>query len=312
MGLSPDVTLLNVNNNTTNQTKDIIGYMEALYDHFVNTSTRWTVKQGNKDAFTLVPDAASEDFEVNLRRQNAEESVYGLIVPSGSVDSEGDPTTQPTVTNDVGYEDSGEYLIWEVDYSSSSFDYSPEFYVVELDDVVFGLNIDSPETITPSAFRFGRTFTPFFNNIESGLSLGGQRNVFNLDPNSVGASIDTTQTFHVSLNMVYPTGWFVGGTNTDQDADIFWKGRNAEFEIPGPMMVLVDSGSDNNQLTLGDGKAIGYTRYRLNAPVDAEPGTILEAGTSKFVYISLRWNDSESNFKRYVVIPWDNTTPKFA
>jgi hypothetical protein len=294
----PVVTLI------TAATADATGYMAALRTHFTSTSTKFNVKANGPtdDGFTLTPVSGVENWELNFRRSSAT-AIQTLIDPLEGITSPGDTGSAPTLT------DSSEYSEEEpcLQYSAS---YSARFYVIELDDALFVLNMDAAETHTPVGCHLGRVYIPYFSdglngdNYADGLGMFGH--IPRVSPSGI-ANLWLSTTANSCIRMAQtgsgrtaPTAaWYVAAPTFNPNSSK--SGSVQGVFRPRPVVIDAVNTYSSNECNAG------YCRYLLygNGGVSTSqpPGTLMDAGPSKDSWCFIGYNTSNT----FLVVPWDRT-----
>jgi hypothetical protein len=292
----PDVTLI------TAATADATGYMAALRTHFTSTSTKFNVKANGPtdDGFTLTPVSGVENWELNFRRSSATE-IQTMIDPLENITSPGDTVSAPTLT------DSSEYSEEEpcLQYSAS---YSARFYLIELDDALFILNMDAAETHTPVACHLGRVYIPFFSdglngdNYADGLGMLGHIPRTSTSSGSgywlSGTSNSCIRMAQTGSGRAAPTAsWYPAGTPLNPSS----AESGSVQGVYRPRPVLIEA---NNTYSSNENMA-GYCRYFLygngGVTTSQPPGTVLDAGPGKDGWLFINY----TNAATLLLVPWD-------
>jgi hypothetical protein len=282
----PDVTLITAAGDT------MTDFMTSLKSHFDSTSTKFSTvaNGGDNDAFTITPVDAQETWYLNFRRTSTTNTKL-LLDPLFNITDPGGTGTPPTLTDST--EDSEEQDCWAIAGASAE---NVDFYVIELDDALFVLNLNSGTTThTPRGIHAGRTWIPFFtdgtngDNYADGLGIHGHLPDWGSTNMWVGAS-----TFSSGPSKIrgHQTGWF-GPLTTFEPTSL---GRINLNERVAPLVMGLDAVDGAT-----DRQAIGFSKYMFKARVSQSPGTLMDGGVGNDAFVHIAdTNASDTN-----VIPWD-------
>lgn len=292
----PDVTLLTASG--ANITA-ILTAIKAYYDG--SPAGKWNIKANgaSADAFTLVPAAAGEDFEINLREKDATTGRV-LIDPLENITdpgTAGDPGTAPTLTDST--EDSGEHEALEIAGTEST-----DFYLIELDDCLIVLFMDSGETHNPYIWMMGRVLKTFFDDGSNGDNyidgLGFLCGTVDAITTTTAGPFISSNTSSANRVRSGQTSWNRPGCtyepSTGDLGDVDGAAR------PRPMiMTLLDIDSFNDSM-------VGWSKYVLRCKTSRNPGARLDGGAGSDCWVHVYLSDTSNN----LLIPWDRTvTPAF-
>jgi hypothetical protein len=292
----PDVTLLTASANT------MTAYMTAMRTHFNGVSTKFTLKANGhtNDAFTLVPAAAGEDWEMNFRRTTSLLAQV-LIDPLENVTAPGTTGVAPTLTDSS--EASPEVQAFNVVGSGAE---DVDFYVIEMDDAIFVLFLDGVgPTHTPRVMHAGRIYVPYFTDGVNGDHYADGLGILGYIPRFVNASLNGVG-YMLSAQAIgrarsSQTTWH--GTAADPHSSTLAIGRINAIERIRPLapfsFLNVDTSIDSD---------VGFTRYICQRRIAVSPGTLFDAGVGKDAWVAINYTNVTTAF----IFPWDrNVSPIF-
>lgn len=323
MALDVDVTLLNIGNNTTYTANNLKAYMEALHRHFSNNSTKFGVKQGTIDAFTVNPADTNAAFDMNLRwieAQNVSASMdtngnlsgsgtdpvgIGLIDPTESISAAGDSTTAPTVDDGTSPDHSGEYLTYEKTYPdnfSGISSISDRFYIIELPDCFFVVHMEGAETINPMIMRMGRDALPYYNGIAGGLIMAWWAN---------GNVFDSGERAGFAWHRVQMSAGLWGQGSDSFNNELTTQGSGSGYVVPTPF-----TGGDDGT-NLSNNKSAILSKYSAVMPNSSQTfaGNLASSSGQAYVYVDTDPTQSQTTSAHtQAILPWDALTnePVFA
>lgn len=285
----PQVTLVTAAGDT------MTDFMTALKTHFTTpVSTKFTLvaNGGDNDAFTITPVDAQETWQLNFRRTSTTNTKVALD-PLANITDPGSTGVAPTITDNSEW--SAEQDLWVIAGASAE---NVDFYVIELDDALFVLNMNSGTTThTPRGIHAGRTWVPFYtdgtngDNYADGLGIHGYLPDWGTSNMWSGT---TTSYSGPSRIRGHQTGWF-GPLTTFEPNTV---GRINLLERLSPLIF----GMDNTDTGV-DHQAIGFSKYLAKARVTQAPGTLLDGGVSNDSWVHI----ADTNANDTNVIPWDRT-----
>lgn len=272
MAIVPDIQKLSASSTSLGD------LMQAMYDYFNNTSSRFNVvlDNGPQTAFTLEATSPDWDFQINLRNPDSSSNLYVLLDHTGSFTDSGNGTTAPSSNATIGTSE-----VAAIDSGSVG---SSDFYVGELDDMIYGLFMDSNKTTVSDGFNVGRVYVPLLKNLGDGWAIfqGIHFNAFN--------DLGSRYLFRESTN-----NWKDAYRRNRNDNG--WPGGGV---VPNPVELRAAPNEDGNK-----SRAIGFTRYIVVTENDFGEGTVIK-GPNSSSYVSI--SGSGSKF-----IIWDESiNPEFA
>jgi len=261
------------------------GYLAELYDHFANTSTKFTVAHETNDggpagnvSFLVEPADSQENWHLNLR-ENGSGELVGMIDPSAQITDSSSPTSS------ASSEASSEVVVGE-----SLPGHETDFLIAEHVDMIQLLWKDS-SGYTPEGAQLGKVYISGFAS-DSGADMDGLGLL--VDQPGWDGSIPTLWLGDYSQNSVVrvdTTTWSTAHGVSAVSPDKLTGGSG----VPNrPSIVPVLAGGN-------DGTMVGVAKYVfLIADVF---GSLIrrEDGSGKGVMHIMR----DSGASQRCVVPWD-------
>jgi hypothetical protein len=271
--------------------------MATLYGRFA-VSSKWDLvaNGGDADAFTISPDNADENFQINLRRTSAS-TVRILIDPMENVSDPGGTGSAATITDDSRTSMEADAVV--IDGSEHDV-----VTVMEFKSVICVFFADSSRRFIQRGFMAGRVFVPEFVDGES----GGQDYI-----DGLGALVGVPVLLGTSGG-----GRFWTSTTGDSFARIGKERWHQGIQVNSVQVENSDGARELLQainvaayrVTGSDDLRLGYFRHIYYMPDSLPQGLVMESGDNELPAQVHFWGTDTSS--RYAMAWRRDALPTFS